>query len=151
MLLVSFVHARCGWASCPSSRASNTLGLVPRSVCRCFFNLFSFVFIPFVSIRVNSWFQTVLFPSFPLCLCASVATLSNFSIRTYSYSFVVSTGTINCGVFYNVYPDIRVYLYDTPYGMYYKMISCDIMTLLRVIYHSGCSIFNSVQMAQSDN
>ena len=50
----------------------------------------SFVFIPFVSISVHSWFQTVLFPSFPLCLCASVANLSNFSIRANSCSSVVS-------------------------------------------------------------
>ena len=43
--LVQSVHAACGWASCPSSAASIALGLVPRSVCRCFFIPFSFVFI----------------------------------------------------------------------------------------------------------
>ncbi len=192
VLLDKSVHATCGWASYPSSAASITLGLVPRSVCRCFFNLlfirvhsirvhsvlirgfkprvfsmhsmrefavdlrygpyqgmllfaaaqkvtkkaaaqtprrlgwccwinqcmlpadgpptrprphhtrsasclalfvdaflilFSFVFIPFVSIRVNSWFQTVLFPSFPLCLCASVA-IFNRIIRAYKFASI---------------------------------------------------------------
>ena len=81
LLLDKFVHARCGWASCPSSRASIALGVLPRSVCRCFYNPFLFVFI-----RVNSWFQT-----FRFTYSFSAFSASPRESFFYSCLFVVST------------------------------------------------------------
>ena len=68
-------HTRCGGASCPSSRASIALGVLPRSACRCFFHILSFVFITYSCILVsisgfNHFLRSI---SLPPCLCASVA------------------------------------------------------------------------------